>query len=87
MILFLNHYRTDGLKLSFENLHFQISKVLENCDELFKFGELSSVPNEKKHDSFDSNLFVFRPSTNTFEALIELAETSNNNGRKFKNKT
>jgi hypothetical protein len=55
-------------------------QVLENCDELFKYEELSTVQKEKK-GGLDASLFVFRPNTNTFECLVSLAESDNNNGR------
>lgn len=47
--------------------------VLQNCDELFEREELSAAPDVGWPDCFNSGVFVFRPSLDTFDKLIEFA--------------
>jgi len=47
--------------------------VVRHCDELFDKGELSAAPDAGWPDCFNSGVFVFRPSVNTFKALMALA--------------
>lgn len=47
----------------------QIKKVLKNCDELFERDELSAVADPGWPDCFNSGLFVFRPSLETFQVI------------------
>ncbi|XP_057656127.1 proteoglycan 4-like isoform X4 [Diorhabda carinulata] len=47
--------------------------VLENCDELFEREELSAAPDIGWPDCFNSGVFVYRPSEETYEKLINFA--------------
>ncbi|KAJ8926826.1 hypothetical protein NQ314_020676 [Rhamnusium bicolor] len=47
--------------------------VLENCDELFEREELSAAPDVGWPDCFNSGVFVYRPSNETYEKLIQFA--------------
>ncbi|KAF7490180.1 Glycogenin-1 [Sarcoptes scabiei] len=47
--------------------------VIKNIDELFDYEELSAVPDVGWPDCFNSGVFVFTPSTNTFDNLVDLA--------------
>ncbi|OTF76748.1 glycogenin-1-like protein [Euroglyphus maynei] len=47
--------------------------VMKNIDELFEREELSAVPDIGWPDCFNSGLFVYRPSEQTFNGLIEMA--------------
>lgn len=49
--------------------------ALANIDELFDREELSAAPDAGWPDIFNSGVFVFKPSADTFRALIEVAET------------
>jgi len=48
--------------------------VLQNVDDLFERDEFSAVPDVGWPDCFNSGVFVFRPSDDTYNALIEHAE-------------
>ncbi|GFX12168.1 glycogenin-2 [Trichonephila clavipes] len=48
--------------------------VIQNCDELFCHEELSAVPDIGWPDCFNSGVFVFVPSIQTFWQLLEFAE-------------
>lgn len=48
--------------------------VVQNCDELFQHDELSAVPDIGWPDCFNSGLFVYVPSMETFWDLISFAE-------------
>lgn len=48
--------------------------VVQNCDELFERDELSAVPDIGWPDCFNSGLFVYVPSMQTFWDLISFAE-------------
>lgn len=43
---------------------------MSNIDELFEREELSAAPDPGWPDCFNSGVFVFRPSNETFEKLI-----------------
>nr|XP_023027803.1 flocculation protein FLO11-like isoform X2 [Leptinotarsa decemlineata] len=47
--------------------------VLENCDELFDREELSAAPDVGWPDCFNSGVFVFRPSNETYKKIIRFA--------------
>ncbi|XP_023228298.1 glycogenin-1-like isoform X3 [Centruroides sculpturatus] len=47
--------------------------VVQNCDELFDREELSAVADVGWPDCFNSGVFVFRPSEETFRALLNHA--------------
>lgn len=46
-------------------------QVLSNIDELFEREELSAAPDPGWPDCFNSGVFVFRPSNETYEKLIK----------------
>ena len=48
--------------------------VLQNVDELFLREELSAAPDVGWPDCFNSGVFVFRPSQDTFTSLIAFAQ-------------
>ncbi|CAH2050084.1 unnamed protein product, partial [Iphiclides podalirius] len=48
--------------------------VVQNCDELFEREELSAAPDVGWPDCFNSGVFVYRPSAETFAALIQFAQ-------------
>jgi len=50
-------------------------QVLQNTDELFEREEFSAVPDVGWPDCFNSGVFVFRPSEETYSALLHLALT------------
>uniref|UniRef100_A0A8B9H1M3 glycogenin glucosyltransferase n=1 Tax=Astyanax mexicanus TaxID=7994 RepID=A0A8B9H1M3_ASTMX len=50
------------------------SIVLSNVDELFEREELSAAPDPGWPDCFNSGVFVFRPSLNTYLQLLEQAD-------------
>jgi len=50
--------------------------VLKNIDELFEREELSAVPDIGWPDCFNSGVFVYSPSEDTFRALLKLATES-----------
>ncbi|KAG8190788.1 hypothetical protein JTE90_005824 [Oedothorax gibbosus] len=47
--------------------------VVQNCDELFDREELSAVPDVGWPDCFNSGVFVFRPSQETYVAITKFA--------------
>ena len=47
--------------------------VLQNVDELFDREELSAAPDIGWPDCFNSGVFVFEPSEETFSKLVALA--------------
>lgn len=49
--------------------------VIQNCDELFQYPELSAAPDIGWPDIFNSGVFVFVPNRQTFDALLECALT------------
>uniref|UniRef100_A0A336LHB1 glycogenin glucosyltransferase n=1 Tax=Culicoides sonorensis TaxID=179676 RepID=A0A336LHB1_CULSO len=50
--------------------------VLHNCDDLFDREELSAAPDVGWPDCFNSGVFVFVPSNETYSKLIEYANTN-----------
>ena len=52
---------------------FLLKQVLQNSDSLFDHHELSACPSENP-ERFNSAVFVFKPSTETFEKLIEVSK-------------
>lgn len=49
--------------------------MLQNCDELFDRGELSAAPDVGWPDCFNSGVFVFKPSADTYGKLLQFADT------------
>ncbi|GAB6031820.1 hypothetical protein CHUAL_010222 [Chamberlinius hualienensis] len=49
--------------------------VLQNSDELFSREELSAAPDVGWPDCFNSGVFVFQPSNETYDALVHTALT------------
>ncbi|KAM7344413.1 uncharacterized protein ACRADG_011151 [Cochliomyia hominivorax] len=47
--------------------------VLQNCDELFEREELSAAPDVSWPDCFNSGVFVYKPSQETFDKIVEFA--------------
>ncbi|XP_034836570.1 glycogenin-2-like isoform X5 [Maniola hyperantus] len=47
--------------------------IVQNCDELFEREELSAAPDVGWPDCFNSGVFVYRPSAETFSNLITFA--------------
>ncbi|XP_044257588.1 proline-rich extensin-like protein EPR1 isoform X2 [Tribolium madens] len=47
--------------------------VLQNCDELFEREELSAAPDVGWPDCFNSGVFVYRPSNETYDKLVQFA--------------
>ncbi|CAH2244319.1 jg18527 [Pararge aegeria aegeria] len=47
--------------------------IVQNCDELFEREELSAAPDVGWPDCFNSGVFVFTPSAETFNNLIKFA--------------
>ncbi|KAH8370480.1 hypothetical protein KR093_003599, partial [Drosophila rubida] len=47
--------------------------VLKNCDELFEREELSAAPDVSWPDCFNSGVFVYTPSVETFNKITEFA--------------
>uniref|UniRef100_A0A2M3Z7E1 glycogenin glucosyltransferase n=1 Tax=Anopheles braziliensis TaxID=58242 RepID=A0A2M3Z7E1_9DIPT len=50
--------------------------VLRNCDELFEREELSAAPDIGWPDCFNSGVYVYRPSLETFASLLQFAVTN-----------
>lgn len=48
-------------------------KVVRNCDELFEREELSAAPDVGWPDCFNTGVFVYKPSVETFNNLVQLA--------------
>lgn len=48
-------------------------QVVQNCDELFEREELSAVPDVGWPDCFNSGVFVFQPSQETYAAITQFA--------------
>ena len=51
-------------------------KVLKNIDDLFEREELSAAPDVGWPDCFNSGVFVFRPSDDTYASLLKFAVTT-----------
>lgn len=52
------------------------TQALQNTDELFKQSELSAACDVGWPDCFNSGMFVFVPSQDTYAKLIEFAKTT-----------
>lgn len=50
-----------------------LPQVLENIDDLFDREELSAAPDAGWPDCFNSGVFVFRPSLETYRDLVQFA--------------
>jgi len=50
-------------------------QVLENIDDLFDREELSAAPDAGWPDCFNSGVFVFCPSLDTYRTLVHFAVT------------
>ncbi|KAI5639707.1 glycosyl transferase family 8 domain-containing protein [Phthorimaea operculella] len=48
--------------------------IVQNCDELFNREELSAAPDVGWPDCFNSGVFVFAPSQDTYSRLITFAQ-------------
>ena len=48
-------------------------QVRENIDDLFEREELSAAPDVGWPDCFNSGVFVFKPSLDTYASLLQLA--------------
>lgn len=46
---------------------------MQNCDELFEREELSAAPDVGWPDCFNSGVFVYRPSLDTFSKITQFA--------------
>ena len=51
-------------------------QVLQNSDELFDREELSAAPDAGWPDCFNSGVFVYCPSLETYQRLINFAQTT-----------
>jgi len=51
-------------------------QVFTNIDELFEREELSAAPDVGWPDCFNSGVFVFRPSNDTYASLLQFALTT-----------
>jgi hypothetical protein len=49
---------------------------MQHCDELFDREELSAAPDAGWPDCFNSGVFVFVPSKETYNAIINFAMTT-----------
>lgn len=49
-------------------------QVLQHCDELFDREELSAAPDAGWPDCFNSGVFVYRPSLETYERINSFAK-------------
>lgn len=59
-------------------------QVLQNSDELFEREELSAAPDVGWPDCFNSGVFVYRPSLETYDRLIQFAlERGSFDGKSF----
>lgn len=56
-------------------LTFHLNQVIQNVDELFEREELSAAPDVGWPDCFNSGVFVFRPSEETYISLLQHAFT------------
>jgi len=69
-MLFLECYvYTHILLIIFSSL----AQIVQNCDELFDREELSAAPDAGWPDCFNSGVFVFKPSLETYSNVIDFA--------------
>lgn len=59
--------------------------MLKNADELFEREELSAAPDPGWPDCFNSGVFVYRPSLDTFNNLTKFAVSKGSFDGKFVN--
>lgn len=59
--------------LKFLSLSFSLNQVLSNIDDLFEREELSAAPDPGWPDCFNSGVFVYQPSIETYNQLLHLA--------------
>lgn len=59
--------------VSFVETCVLVRQVLENIDELFDREEFSAAPDAGWPDCFNSGVFVFRPSLDTYRSLLQFA--------------
>lgn len=57
------------------NLKIIFLQILQNCDELFERDEFSAAPDVGWPDCFNSGVFVFTPSADTYGKLIQFADS------------
>jgi len=69
---FLSHRQICGKCVTHGGMMVQ---VLENIDELFDREELSAAPDAGWPDCFNSGVFVFCPSLDTYRSLLQFAVT------------
>lgn len=50
-----------------------LNQVLANIDDLFEREELSAAPDPGWPDCFNSGVFVYQPSVETYNQLLHLA--------------
>jgi len=58
-----------------QHIVFVVIQVVQNVDDLFEREELSAAPDVGWPDCFNSGVFVYRPSNETYNALLHLAVT------------
>jgi glycogenin glucosyltransferase len=54
-------------------LFYFFLQIIQNCDELFDREELSAAPDAGWPDCFNSGVFVFKPSLETYSNVIDFA--------------
>ena len=59
--------------LSLIPTHLPLNQVLANIDDLFEREELSAAPDPGWPDCFNSGVFVYQPSVETYTQLLHLA--------------
>ena len=68
--------------ISYNNEGFK--QVVRNCDELFERDEFSAAPDAGWPDFFNSGVFVFKPSLETYNNLVQFAVSQGSfDGRKI----
>ena len=61
--------------------------MLQNVDDLFDREEFSAVPDVGWPDHFNTGVFVFQPSLETYQSLLEFAVTHGSyDGKHFYNR-
>lgn len=53
--------------------NINVFQVIQNCDELFDREELSAAPDVGWPDCFNSGVFVFAPSAETYDRIHSFA--------------
>lgn len=57
--------------------------VIQNIDDLFEREELSAAPDVGWPDCFNSGVFVYAPSMETFEALVQASKEGSFDGTAY----